>query len=234
MMDGKMQAIAVIPARGGSKGIPGKNLRKVAGKPLIAWSIEQALASESIDMVVVSTDDEAIADTARRHGAEVPFVRPAALAADDTPTEPVIAHAIDWLAEQGREFDLMVLLQPTSPLRLAGTIDAAIGQLQTEAADSLLGVVPNHHFFWRRGKSAEALYDYRNRPRRQDIVAEDRWFRETGSIYVSRIDAFRSSGNRLSGEISLFVMDELEGWEIDSEADIAVVEALLSRVHSAD
>lgn len=231
-----MASLGIIPARGGSKGVPGKNLRPIGGKPLIAWTIERALAAPSVDTVLVSTDDERIAAVAREHGAEAPFLRPAELATDEAPTEPVMAHALDWYAARGQTFDTITLLQPTSPLRLNGTIEAAFRQFRDEGADSLIGVVESHHFFWRRGAGAgaEAFYDYGNRPRRQDIAAADRLYRETGSIYISRVDAFRRSGNRLSGSIALFVMDELEGWEIDSEADFAVLDALVARMPDAD
>jgi CMP-N,N'-diacetyllegionaminic acid synthase len=229
-----MPNLAIIPARGGSKGVPGKNLREVAGRPLLAWSIVRALEAEAIDTVLVSTDDAEIAEVARAHGAEVPFLRPAELATDEAPTEPVMAHALDWYAERGASFDSIALLQPTSPLRLAGTIDAAFAEFARAEADSLVGVVASHHFFWRRDGAVEALYDFRNRPRRQDLAPGQRWYRETGSIYISRTDAFRRSGNRLSGSIALFVMDELEGWEIDSEADFAVMDALFTRIANAD
>lgn len=225
-----MSSLAIIPARGGSKGVPGKNLRAVAGKPLIAWSILRAREAEAIDTVLVSTDDPEIAEVSRAFGAEVPFVRPANLATDQAPTEPVMLHALDWYAERGKIFDTIVLLQPTSPLRLPGTIDAAFRQFNDQQADSLLGVVENHHFFWRRTEPVEALYDFRNRPRRQDIHPDDRLYRETGSIYISRVDMFRRSANRLSGSIALFVMDEVEGWEIDSEADFSVLDALFARI----
>jgi CMP-N,N'-diacetyllegionaminic acid synthase len=228
-----MASLAIIPARGGSKGVPGKNLRELAGKPLVAWSILRARAAEAIDTVVVSTDDERIAAVAREHGAEVPFLRPAALATDEAPTEPVMAHALDWYAACGRGFDTVALLQPTSPLRHPGTIDAAFRQLRDEQADSLLGVVESHHFHWRRDP-VEALYDYRNRPRRQDIAPADRRYRESGSLYISTVEAFARSGNRLSGSIALFLMDELEGWEIDSEMDFAILEALFARIADAD
>jgi N-acylneuraminate cytidylyltransferase len=224
------RSLAIIPARGGSKGIPGKNLRELAGKPLIAWSILAARAAERVDQVVVSTDDAAIAETARAYGADVPFVRPADLATDAAPTEPVMAHALDWYEAAGERFDTVVLLQPTSPLRRAGTIDAALTRFEAEGADSLLGVVESHHFFWRRGTDGEAraLYDYRNRPRRQDIATADRNYRETGSLYISRTDAFRVSGNRLSGKIVMFEMAEEESWELDSEADFHILEALFA------
>jgi N-acylneuraminate cytidylyltransferase len=228
-----MASLAVIPARGGSKGVPGKNLREIAGRPLVAWSILRAREAAAIDTVLVSTDDERIAAVARGHGAEVPFLRPAELATDEAPTEPVMAHALDFYAGEGRTFDTIALLQPTSPLRLPGSIDAAFRQFGDERADSLLSVVESHHFYWRRDP-VEALYDYRNRPRRQDIAPADRRYRETGSIYLSTVEAFRRSGNRLSGSIALFLMDELEGWEIDSEADFAVLEAMFARVADAD
>ena len=222
------RSLAIIPARGGSKGIPGKNLRELAGKPLIAWSILAARAAARVDRVVVSTDDEAIAEAARAYGAEVPFLRPAHLATDAAPTEPVMAHALDWYEAAGESFHNIILLQPTSPLRREGTIDAALARFEAEGADSLLGVCETHHFFWRRGADgdAEALYDYRNRPRRQDIAPADRRYRETGSIYISRTEAFRDSGNRLSGKIIMFEMAEEESWELDSEADFQILEAL--------
>lgn len=227
-----MRTLAIIPARGGSRGVPGKNVRLLAGKPLIAWTIEQALAAHGIDTVVVSTDDEEIARVSTEHGAQVPFVRPAALATDTAPTEPVMTHALDWYGERGQSFDAVMLLQPTSPLRFEQTIDAAIDQFRVERADSLVGAVENHHFFWRRNPDVAALYDYAHRPRRQDLTAESRWYRETGSIYLSTTEAFRRSGNRLSRSISLFLMAEEEGWEIDSEADFAILSALFEYHHA--
>jgi N-acylneuraminate cytidylyltransferase len=213
--------------------VPGKNLRLLAGKPLIAWSIEQALAANCISKVVVSTDAPEIAEVARRYGADVPFLRPAELATDTAATEPVMAHAIDHLEQSGQHFDQVMLLQPTSPLRLPGTLDGAHHLFTSEQADSLLGVVENHHFFWRRTEQVEALYDYRARPRRQDLTESTRWYRETGSIYITKIDAFKASRNRLSGRISLFQMNEIEGWEIDTEIDFAVLDALFTKVPHA-
>src|SRR5476649_611625 len=112
-----MRFLGIIPARGGSKGVPGKNILPLAGKPLIVWTIEAAKASGAIDRLVVSTDDEAIAAVARDFGVEV-RIRPAALAADDTPTRPVLEHVVKELEGEGEVFDAMVTLQPTSPLRL--------------------------------------------------------------------------------------------------------------------
>ncbi len=221
--------LAIIPARGGSKGVPGKNVKIINGRPLIAWSILQARAA-GITRVVVSTDDAAIAAVARDHGAEVPFMRPADLATDTAATEPVMLHALDWYAERGDTFDSVLLLQPTSPLRYADSIPNAITLFEETQADSLLGVCENHHFFWRGGAVPEAMYDYARRPRRQDIRDEDRLYRETGSVYLTRIPAFRAHRNRLCGRIALFHMREEEGLEIDSHIDFAMIDSVMKAV----
>jgi len=222
-----LKYLAIIPARGGSKGLPGKNVRVIAGKPLIAWSIEQALDCGAIDCVHVSTDDSEIAEVARQYGADVPYLRPIELAQDITPTEPVLAYALDWYEGKGLRFDAIVLLQPTSPLRLPGTLATAIRAFEGSGAQSLLGVCENHHFFWRNLANAKALYDYQNRPRRQDIRPENCWYRENGSIYITRTSAFRKYVNRLCDPIHIHVMCEEEGWEIDSMADFTIVETLM-------
>jgi CMP-N,N'-diacetyllegionaminic acid synthase len=134
--------LAVIPARGGSRELPGKNLRRIGGEPMIAHTIRAALAAKRVDRVVVSTDDPQIASVSRDTGAEVPFLRPAALAADDTPTLPVIDHAVRELEAAGAMVSVVVTLQPTSPLRTAAQIDAAIGLLERTRARSAVAVAP--------------------------------------------------------------------------------------------
>ncbi len=221
--------LAIIPARSGSKGIPGKNIKRLCGKPLIVWSIEQALASRHIGRVVVSTDGEAIAEVAREAGADVPGLRPAELASDEAATEPTLLHVLELLkAHEGYEPRGVVLLQPTSPLRHEGAIDGAIDRFLEKGADSLLSVVPSHAFSW-RGDPPEANYDYKNRPRRQDIKPEDRWYRENGSIYVTERRQLIEGGNRLCGKIVLYPMAEEAGFEIDTETDWLIMEQLMNR-----
>jgi CMP-N,N'-diacetyllegionaminic acid synthase len=132
--------LAVIPARGGSRGLPRKNVRRIAGKPMIAYTIEAALASRRLDQVLVSTDDEEIAQIARRYGAAVPFLRPAELAGDDTATPPVVEHAVRHVEATGAGVEIVVTLQPTSPFRDATLIDQAIELRERARAESAVTV----------------------------------------------------------------------------------------------
>lgn len=222
-----MTLLCVIPARGGSKGIPRKNVLPVAGRPLIAWTIAAALAARPRMEVVVSTDDEEIATVARSHGADVPFLRPDSLARDDTPTEPVIRHALEHFRQSRGEPDAVILLQATSPIRLPGTLDRALAQFIDSGADSLVGVVPQAPFLWWQGDPPRADYDVARRPRRQDLTPAQIRYRETGSVYVTRPAVYDRDDNRLGGRITLFVMDEIEGVDIDTDVDLALTEATL-------
>lgn len=222
-----MKILTIIPARGGSKGIPKKNIRVFAGHPLITWSIGQSLRSKHIDRTIVSTDDPEIREIALRYGAEVPFLRPAELARDDSPTEPSLLHALDFLRdEEGYEPDAVVLLQPTSPLRLDGTLDHAIEKFQKEKCDSLLTVFAVHHLYWKNADSAEPLYDHRNRPRHQDMKEEDQIYAETGSIYVTKTSIHRSKMNRLGGKVGIFPTRREESIDIDTEEDFRLAEII--------
>lgn len=142
-----MKVLGIITARGGSKGVPGKNLKLLAGKPLLAYTVESARASRALDRVILSTEDEAIAAAGRGLGCEVPFIRPAALSQDDTPHLAIIQHAVAWMRDQaGYDPDAVMVLQPTSPLRTADDITAAVALLDSTGADSVLSVssVPSH------------------------------------------------------------------------------------------
>jgi CMP-N,N'-diacetyllegionaminic acid synthase len=217
----------VIPARGGSKGVPRKNLLDVGGKPLIVWTIEQALAVPGLD-VVVSTDDEEIAAVARDAGARVPWLRPAELAQDTTPTEPVVRHAIEQVTAESARPDAVMLLQATSPVRHLDTLPRALTEFTDTGVDSMVGVVEQPPFIWQAGHPPTAAYDVAARPRRQDLTEKTRRYRETGSLYVTRTEIYEQHDNRLGGQVGLFVMAEDEGIDIDTELDVALAVRLLT------
>jgi N-acylneuraminate cytidylyltransferase len=227
-MGGVLEILALIPARGGSKGLPGKNLERVGGVPLVARSVLHARASAAIGRVVVSTDDVAIAEVARRAGAEIVW-RPAALAGDTCTTESAVRHALDELAGTGYSPDVVALLQCTSPFRATGQLDAAIAAFRERGCDSMLSVAPFHHFIWgpRPGGGYLARnYDPARRPRRQEM--SERWL-ETGSFYLFRRSLFDATGSRLGGHVEVFAVAEHEALEIDDADDLARARAQLAR-----
>ncbi len=221
-----MTTIAIIPARGGSKGVPRKNIRLLAGKPLIAHSIEDAQESNLVDQVYVSTDDHEIATIAAEYGANI-IERPAELAHDTASSESALIHSLQTLEQQNINPDLLVFLQCTSPIRTGVEIDQAIAKLKAEQADSLLSVSPSHRFLWEEvdGVAKSINYDYRHRPRRQDMNPQ---YVENGSIYVFKPWVLKENQNRLGGKIALYVMSEMAAVEIDSEDDFKMIDFLMS------
>ncbi len=218
-----MNIITIIPARGGSKGVPGKNIKDFGGKPLIVHSIEHALQSESMGTVYVSTDDKKIADISQNAGAKIIW-RPDYLSGDVATTESAVEHA---LSEISHKPDIVVLLQATSPIRPQNAVQNALEKFIKENCDSLLSISPTHRFFWRiKDNETIAEYDFLNRPRRQDMKVEDIRYVENGSLYIFTRKQFNNTGNRLGGKIGHVIFDEEYSGEIDSEIDFITLEKI--------
>jgi len=215
---------AFIPARGGSKGILGKNIKEFAGKPLIVHSIEYALNCSQIDEVVVSTDDDKIAKIARKAGARI-VNRPPELSTDSASTESAIHHFVNKF---NKKPDILVLLQPTSPYRPKGSLENAITHFTENGFDSLLSITPTCRFFWRvkDDQTTYAEYDYLNRPHRQDLKQEDIRYMENGSLYIFTRKHFDKMGNRLGGKIGYVEWPEEYSLEIDTHLDFDILEKL--------
>lgn len=222
-----MKCLAVVPARGGSRTIPRKNLILLAGKPLIAHAIERANLAQTIDRVVVSTDDGEIAAIARKYGAAV-VQRPLEISGDSSPSEAALLHTLDFLREaENYEPDLLILLQCTSPLTLPEDIDGTVRALLDENADSALAVVPFHYFLWRRdgdGDSRGINHDKQIRPMRQQLEPQ---FLETGAVYVMRTAGFKQARHRFFGRTAMYVMPPQRCLEIDDAGDLRVAEILM-------
>lgn len=226
-----MRVLAIIPARGGSKGVPRKNIRMVAGRPLIAWTIAAARASTALDRIVVSTDDTAIAEVARQHGVGA-IMRPPELATDDAPTLVALQHVVQTLmqSEQYRP-DAVMTLQPTSPLRTARHIDEAAALFAADAdADSLVSVVPVPHIFHPRSVMKQGadgylvpFLDQTSPTRRQD--KEPVLARNGAAIYITRTE--RLSEYVFGGRLLAYAMAERDSLDIDDEADLIGAEAAL-------
>lgn len=221
--------LAIIPARGGSKGIPHKNITPLAGKPLIAHTIEQARAASVIARVVVSTDDPAIGQVSQQYGAEVIW-RPAAISGDTASSESALVHVLDHLEHtDGYIPELVVFLQCTCPLRRPDDIQKAVQTLLDAEADSLLTLTPFNHFLWHRpdDQIRSLNFDYLKRPRHQELPP---LYMENGSIYVFKPWVLRETGNRLGGKIVHYEMEPLAAVDIDTPADLALCEAIISSV----
>ena len=227
-----MSVVAIIPARGGSKGIPRKNIVEFLGRPLIAWSIDAALDSASVDRVIVSTDDEEIAAVARQHGAEVPFLRPAELAGDLVLDLPVFQHALGFLRDRGDLPDLVVQLRPTSPIRPHGLVDQAVGMLLADAeADSVRAVCePSNNPFkmWRIEDGVmvplvdSGVPEQYNQPRQ--VLPTVYW--QIGVIDVIRSRVILDDGSMSGSKILPLVVDNELAADIDDPRSLAHAEAL--------
>jgi CMP-N-acetylneuraminic acid synthetase len=227
-----MEILGLIPARGGSKGIPGKNLVPLVGKPLLAYTCEAARKSKKLTRTILSTDSEEIAKIGRSCGVEVPFLRPLSLAADETPMIDVARHALDALRnEQYYEPDIVVLLQPTSPLREAEHIDVAVGLLLESGADTVVSVIPVPHQFLptslMRLDGGRLVFCVPDAPlRRQE--KESLYARNGPAILAVRMPVLRERG-LYGANIRPFVMDAEHSVDIDGSEDLAFAEFLIRK-----
>lgn len=231
------EVLALIPARGGSKGIPRKNVRSFAGYPLLAYSVAAGLRAKAVGRVLVSTDDEQIAAVAREYGAEAPFLRPTDIAADDTTDLPVFRHALNWLQEnEGYRPGVVVQLRPTSPIRPPGLVDSAVALLlQHQDADSVRGVVlagQNPHKMWRVGGTGDpmtpllevpGIREPYNAPRQS--LPQIYW--QTGHIDAIRAETILSKGTMSGDTVYPLVIDPQYTVDIDNLADWVRYEALV-------
>lgn len=215
------RVVAVVPARGGSRGVPGKNLREVGGVSLIARAIGSALCTEHIDRVVVSTDDDRIDTAATAEGADV-VLRPFELSGDTASSEAAVLHAveaIDWAV------DVLVFLQATSPFIRPSDLDGAIERVVSGECDVVFSAVPSHVFLWRQGGDGVVgvNHDASFRVRRQDREPE---YLETGAFYVMDAAGFRRAGSRFFGQVGIAEVAPWTAVEIDSETDLQLARAL--------
>ncbi|MBI1208063.1 MAG: NTP transferase domain-containing protein [Azospirillum sp.] len=224
--------LAVIPARGGSKRVPRKNIRPLAGKPLLVWTLEQAQAVGELDRVVVSTDDDEIAGLTRAHGGEV-VIRPAALANDTARTEEALLHALDHLRQtDGAIFDYIMVLEPTSPLRRPETIRQCMTTIVERQGTSLLTVLETRASLGRLDQGCFRRLDPGAPRRSQDRVP---YYLESSTVYVATVDHLVATGSLVAAEWLAVAVDDAEGHDINSEFDFKLAEVLLrDRSTSAD
>ena len=221
--------MAIIPARGGSKDVPKKNVYVLVGKPLIAHMIEHAKQAKSVNRVVVSTDDPEIGSVSKKYGAEIVW-RPGELSTDTASSELALLHALEYLRKtEGYKPELVVFLQCTSPLILPQDIDGTVQALLDECADSALAVSPFHGFLWKKtahGKVVGINHNKTKRILRQDLKNH---YQETGAIYVVKTGGFLKARNRFFGKLAVHVIPSDRSFEINELVDFHVTEALFQK-----
>ena len=223
--------LAIIPARGGSKGLPGKNIRPLLGKPLIAWSIEHAQKSKYVDEIFISTDSQEIANVAEQYGVKVPELRPVELARDSAPSSEFVVYTLNKMKSEGKDFDGFILLEPTSPLRDVEDVDKSIEQLfGNEGCESVVGVAMSGTvhpaFMVVKGKEGylEALDSEHSTSRRQDLP--EVFFFE-GTVYVSKVDAYLEKRTFYHDKTLPYVGPEWKSHEVDDFVDFTIIEAIM-------
>ncbi len=226
-----MSTIGIIPARGGSKTIPRKNLRMLCGKPLIAWTIESARKASKLDRLICSTDDEEIAAVARKYGCEVPFMRPKELARDRVQIIAPTLHALEWFIERGEKYDTVVMLQCTSPFRTGKHIDGAIEEYRARKKASLISVsesdAPPYWLYTMTGEHelTPLFSDGRSGSQRQALPTT---YKPNGAIFVNDADTLKKHQDFLKPKAFGFVMDRKYSLDIDCEDDWQYAEYLIT------
>lgn len=228
------ETVAIIPARGGSKGVPRKNVLRVGGIPLVARAVRTARGASGIDRVIVSTDDDEIADVAERWGAEI-VRRPAELASDGATSEDAVLHAIDDLESRGAVIETVAFLQATSPFIPSAPLSDAVSRVRSGDADSVFSARESYEFSWADddGEAWAVGHDRDHRPRRQD---RDPLFVETGAFYVFRADGFREARHRFFGRTAIAPVSAHLSIEIDTADELAAARALapLAEIEAQD
>lgn len=225
--------LGIIPARGGSKGIPRKNIKSIAGKPLIVWTIDAANSSKYIDRIVVSTDSEEIASVSKKYGADIPFIRPKNLATDKASSEAVIYHTLDFiLHNEGKKYDYFILLQPPTPLRTQKHIDESIEKfVNNPQAKSLVSICESlaHPYLMKIINDMGYVQDFIEQSTRivtrQDLPPV---FQLNGAIYIVRSDNFMANKSLYITPTSYYLMDKFSSIDIDDEFDFRIAEDILN------
>lgn len=225
-----MKSIAIIPARSGSKGLPDKNIKMFCGKPLMAWTIEAALKSQQFDEVMVSTDSTRYADIAKAYGARVPFLRSETMSSDTAGTWDTVREVIDNYRGMGKEFDILCLLQPTSPLRDSVNVTEGMQLFRNKEADSVISVCRLDHSInacniLGKDMSMNGFFDSNKSGRRQDAKE---YYRINGAIYIQNVSELMQQKNIYGPKSYAYVMDKISSVDIDDVVDFIQAEALMN------
>ncbi len=227
--------LAIIPARAGSKRLPGKNVKKLVGKPLIQWTIEAVQACQFVDTIVISTDDPKVIDISEKLGVKIPFIRPESLAQDSSSSIDVIFHAISHFEQLGDKYDFILLLQPTSPLRTSRHILEAISLMNDKNADGIISVCEAEHSpLWMNTLDdtfdmSSFLKDEVKNKRSQDLK---QYYRLNGAIYLININRLKNEKTMLlKDNIYAYEMDRMSSVDIDEQIDFYVAEAVLRNLY---
>ena len=229
-----MKVLGVITARGGSKGIPRKNIKELAGKPLITYTIDAAKESRLLTRCIVSTDDQEIADIARAHGGDVPFMRPGELAEDHSGSMEVVQHALSFLKERGEEYDALLILQPTSPFRTAADIDACIQKMIDAKCDSVMSMVEMSNFAPKKvfELDGDVVAPYfkddaqgKTSARRQDLPKA---FKRNCAIYLTKVEHIKK-GDLFGDDSRGYVMPVERSIDIDEPIDFVMADLLMKK-----